>query len=128
MYIVLWDSNLAFSILADSFLSQLRAFQQMRGTVLNPSQVEQSLDNIIHALRQTMEQLLPTNTHWFAELFTDLLLQIGLVPMQELDADILKNVADKERLQVCRMIYIVKFADWFISRIIYLNLSCTEIT
>lgn len=110
MYIVLWDSNLAFSILADSFLSQLRAFQQMRGTVLNPSQVEQSLDNIIHALRQTMEQLLPTNMHWFAELFTDLLLQIGLVPMQELDADILKNVADKERLQVCRMIYIVNFA------------------
>ena len=72
----------------------------MRGTVLNPTQVHQCLNTIILALRQMIDQLLPSNTPWFAELFTDLLLQIGLVPMQELDADILKNVADKDRLQV----------------------------
>jgi len=72
----------------------------MRGTVLNPTQVQRSLDGIQQALRQMMSNLLSSNIPWFAELFTDLLLQIGLVPMQELDADILKNVADKDRLQV----------------------------
>jgi hypothetical protein len=72
----------------------------MRGTVLNPTQVQRSLDGIQQALRQMMSNLISSNMPWFAELFTDLLLQIGLVPMQELDADILKNVTDKDRLQV----------------------------
>lgn len=67
---------------------------------MNPTQVQRSLDAIRHALRQMMEELHPPNAPWFAELFTDLLLQIGLVPMQETDADILKNVADKDKLQV----------------------------
>ena len=88
------------NLLSDTFLFQLRAFQQMRGTVLNPTQVQRSLDGIQQALRQMMSNLLSSNIPWFAELFTDLLLQIGLVPMQELDADILKNVTDKDRLQV----------------------------
>jgi hypothetical protein len=72
----------------------------MRGTVLNPTQVQRSLDGIQQALRQMMSNLLSSNIPWFAELFTDLLLHIGLVPTQELDADILKNVTDKDRLQV----------------------------
>ena len=88
------------NLLSDTFLFQLRAFQQMRGTVLNPTQVQRSLDGIQQALRQMMSNLLSSNIPWFAELFTDLLLQIGLVPTQELDADILKNVTDKDRLQV----------------------------
>ena len=67
---------------------------------MNPTQIQQSINGITLALRQMMQQLFPSNLPWFAELFTDLLLQIGLVPMQELDADILKNVADKDRLQV----------------------------
>ena len=89
-----------FFSFSDVFLFQLRAFQQMKGTVLNPTQIQKSLDTIKQALCQMMVELLPSNKPWFAELFTDLLLQIGLVPMQELDADILKNVADKDRLQV----------------------------
>ena len=72
--------------------------------MLNPTQVQRSLDEIMLELRKMMEQLLPPNTNWFAEFFTDLLLQIGLVPMQELDADILKNVADKDRLQVRHLV------------------------
>ncbi len=43
--------------------------------------------------------LLSRNMPWFVEFFTELLLQIGLVPIQETDADILKNVSDKEKLQ-----------------------------
>ena len=68
--------------------------------MLNPTQIQRSLDGIKQALHQMMSNLLASNIPWFTELFTDLLLQIGLVPMQELDADILKNVADKDRLQV----------------------------
>ena len=48
-----------------------------------------------------MQALIPKNIAWFSEFFTDLLLQIGLVPMQETDADILRNVSDKDKLQVC---------------------------
>jgi hypothetical protein len=44
---------------------------------------------------------MPSNIPWFVDFFTELLLQIGLVPMQEVDDDILKSVADKNRLQVC---------------------------
>jgi|AntRauTorckE5430_2_1112549.scaffolds.fasta_scaffold02419_2 hypothetical protein len=72
----------------------------MRGTVLNPTQIQRSLDGIKQALHQMMSNLLSSNIPWFTELFTDLLIQIGLVPTQELDADILNNVADKDRLQV----------------------------
>ena len=43
--------------------------------------------------------LLKRNIPWFVEFFTELLLQIGLVPIQETDADILKNVSDKDKLQ-----------------------------
>lgn len=68
--------------------------------MLNPTQIQRSLDGIKQALHQMMSNLLSSNIPWFTELFTDLLIQIGLVPTQELDADILNNVADKDRLQV----------------------------
>lgn len=72
----------------------------MRGTELNPAQVKRSQDAIKEASRQMMIELLPANVPWFTELFLDMLQQIGLVPMQETDVDILKNVSDKEKLQV----------------------------
>ena len=39
------------------------------------------------------------NIPWFVDFFTELLLQIGLVPIQETDVDILNNVSDKDKLQ-----------------------------
>ena len=83
----------------DSFLFQLRAFQQMRGTVLNPAQGQRSLEVIKKASVEVIENTLSTNIPWFAEFFVDLLLQIGLVQVQETDDDILKNVRDKDKLQ-----------------------------
>mmetsp|Transcript_16799 Transcript_16799/g.31831 ORF Transcript_16799/g.31831 Transcript_16799/m.31831 type:complete len:1230 (+) Transcript_16799:81-3770(+) len=83
----------------DTFLSQLRAFQQMKVTLMNPEQIQRSFDRIKVSLLRMKSELLPSNTSWFVEFFTEMLLQIGLVPMQELDDDILKNVADKNRLQ-----------------------------
>jgi len=46
-----------------------------------------------------METLLECNILWFVEFFVDLLLQIGLVPLEETDKDILSSVADRDRLQ-----------------------------
>lgn len=43
--------------------------------------------------------LFKRNIPWFVEFFTELLLQIGLVPIQETDDDILNNVTDKDKLQ-----------------------------
>lgn len=83
----------------DSFLFQLRAFQQMRGTVLNPAQIQRSLENIKKASVEVIDNTLSANIPWFAEFFVDLLLQIGLVQVQETDDDILKNVRDKDKLQ-----------------------------
>lgn len=83
----------------DSFLFQLRAFQLMRGTVLDPAQVQKSLEVIKKASEEVINNTLSTNIPWFAEFFVDLLLQIGLVQVQETDDDILKNVRDKDKLQ-----------------------------
>ena len=47
-----------------------------------------------------IQGLLPGNFDWFSGLFTDLLLQIGLVAVEETDKDVLKQVADKDRLKV----------------------------
>jgi len=99
----------------DSFLFQLRAFQQIRGNVLNPTQIEKSLNGIRQASRKVIELLVRSNMSWFAEFFTELLLQIGLVPMQETDADILKNVSDKDKLQ--------KLHSRFTSKVVQKNKS-----
>ena len=57
--------------------------------------------NIQVESRKMMQQLLlPSNISWFAEYFCELLMQIGLVPMQETDKNILKHVVDKDRFQV----------------------------
>jgi hypothetical protein len=85
----------------DTFLSQLRAFQQMRITTMDPAQIQRASDQIKVSLVRMKSNLLPSNISWFVEFFTELLIQIGLIPMQELDDDIIKNVADNHRLQVC---------------------------
>jgi hypothetical protein len=88
----------------DAFLYQLRAFQSVRGKVLDPVQTERSIDKIRHASREMVRGLLLANMPWFAEIFCDLLLQIGLVPMEETDKDLLK-MADKEKLQVSSILF-----------------------
>lgn len=82
----------------DAFLFQLRAFQDVRGRVLDHGQAERSFVEIRIASREMMLALVPGNVLWFSELFCDLLLQIGLVP-EETDKDILKHITDKEKLQ-----------------------------
>ena len=84
----------------DKFMFQLRAFQEIRGTVLDPTQANVYISDIKIACREMIQGLLPGNFDWFSGLFTDLLLQIGLVAVEETDKDVLKQVADKDRLKV----------------------------
>ena len=86
----------------DKFMFQLRAFQEIRGTVLDPTQANVYISDIEIACREMIQGLLPGNFDWFSGLFTDLLLQIGLVAVEETDKNVLKQVADKDRLKVSR--------------------------
>jgi hypothetical protein len=83
----------------DAFLYQLRAFQSIRGKVVDAVQGERSIDRIRTASRNVIQGLLKSNMCWFAQLFCDLLVQIGLVPMEETDKELL-NITDKDKLQV----------------------------
>lgn len=83
----------------DAFLYQLRAFQNVRGKVLDAVQAERSIDRIRAASKNVIHGLLKTNMPWFTQMFCDLLVQIGLVPMEETDKELL-NITDKDKLQV----------------------------
>jgi hypothetical protein len=83
----------------DAFLYQLRAFQNVRGRVL--SQTHRSINDIQAACRDiVIRNIFPINMTWFAQLFCDLLLQIGLVPLEETDKEVLSHISDKEKLKV----------------------------
>lgn len=85
--------------------------------MMDPIQIHRAFDQIKVSLLRLKSELLPSNINWFVEFFTELLLQIGLIPMQELDDDILKNVADKQRLQV-RIVCFQSFAlQWYADRV-----------
>lgn len=82
------------------FLFQLRAFQQIRSTIIHPNEINQSIMEITRQCKEMIHITLEVrNIPWFVDFFTELLLQIGLVPIQETDVDILNNVSDKDKLQ-----------------------------
>jgi hypothetical protein len=82
----------------DAFLYQLRYFQNVRGRVLDTAELESSMVRLQQAARKVIEGVDGVNMHWFAKFFCTMLLQIGLVPMEETDKDLL-NIADKDKLQ-----------------------------
>lgn len=82
----------------DAFLYQLRHFQNVRGRVVDTSQLDSALLKIRQGARNVVQGVQTPNMHWFAQLFSDLLLQLGLVPMEETDKDLL-SITDKEKLQ-----------------------------
>ena len=87
--------------LRDSFLYQLRAFQDVRGRLMEHAQAENHIGSIRHQSREMLKNLSSgNNTLWFVNFFCDLLLQIGLVPISETDSEVLKQIGDKKRLQV----------------------------
>ena len=87
----------------DSFLYQLRAFIEVRkgNLFMSPQgEVERALEKIRVESRNIIQALHRINMAWFAQLFCDLLLQIGLAPMEETDKELLSIAGDKEKLQV----------------------------
>jgi hypothetical protein len=86
--------------LRDVFLFQLRAFQDVRGRLMEEEVSSKIIENIEAESRKMMQCLAVENIGWFVDFFCELLLQIGLVPIGETDSDVLKQVADQKRLQV----------------------------
>ena len=85
----------------DVLFSKIRAFQNVYAKILDPviagnkiTEIENAAKTLIH------EKLLPQNMFWFAEIFCDLLLKIGLEDVEETDVEILSHVKDGTRLQV----------------------------
>ena len=90
--------------LRDSFLFQLRAFQDVRGRLMEEDVSSKIISNIEMESRKMVQNVAAGNIEWFVNFFCDLLLQIGLVPIGETDSDVLRQVADQKRLQV-RFLY-----------------------
>lgn len=86
--------------LRDTFLYQLRTFQDVRGRLLEDDEAEKNISSLKYASREMLLNISPDNTIWFVNFFCDLLLQIGLSPISETDSEVLKQIGDKKRLQV----------------------------
>lgn len=82
----------------DAFLYQLRAFLHVKGTMVDAAQANRAIQKIRQSSRVVVDGLIDSNLSWFAEFFCDMLQQIGHVPIQETDADLLR-IIDKEKLQ-----------------------------
>jgi hypothetical protein len=80
----------------DSFLSHLRSFYNQGSSVQLAS--SKSADHVRKASRSILDALLDDNYPWLAEFFADMLLQIGSVPVQETDKEVLQ-MADEEKVQ-----------------------------
>ena len=87
----------------DSFLFQLRSFLHVRGGGSNSNNNNTTVDDealVLHQIqtssRMIIDQLLDANLAWFTEFFCDLLLQIGSIPHQETDKDVLRIAGDDQ--------------------------------
>lgn len=90
--------------LRDSFLFQLRAFQDVRGRLMEQVQAEKQIASIQHESREILKSISSgSSASWFANFFCDLLLQVGLVPISETDSEVLRQIGDKKRLQKLHM-------------------------
>lgn len=91
--------------LRDTFLYQLRAFQDVRGRLLEDDEAEKNISSLKYASREMLLNISPDNMVWFVIFFCDLLLQIGLSPISETDSEVLKQIGDKKRLQVSCILF-----------------------
>jgi len=81
----------------DAFLRELHTFLHARGSIEKQS----AEDRLKKEGRNIIDSLLNDNLAWFAEFWADLLLQVGLVPLQETDEDIVNMLHEsgKDKLQ-----------------------------
>ena len=82
----------------DAFLFQLRTFLQLKGKMVDSTEASRALTKLRHSSRVIVSDLLKPNISWFAEVFIEMILQIGHIPIQETDTDLIRTV-DKDKLQ-----------------------------
>jgi len=89
--------------LRDSFVRQLRSFQDVRGKLMEHEQAEKCISSIRYESREMLKKMSSGNILWFVNFFCDLLCQIGNTPISETDSEVLKQIGDKKRLQKLHM-------------------------
>ena len=82
----------------DAFLYQLRTFLHGKGQMVDSTEASRVRTKLRHSSRAIVNDLSTPNISWFAQVFIELLLQIGHVPLQETDSELLQTV-DQEKLQ-----------------------------
>ena len=82
----------------DAFLYQLREFLHWKGKMIDSTEASRVLAKLRHSSRVIVNNLSMTNISWFAEVFIEMILQIGHIPLQETDTELLQTV-DKDKLQ-----------------------------
>jgi hypothetical protein len=84
----------------DAFLSQLRVFITAKSRVFLPQQVDKVRETAQYESRKIIANISSHNMLWFAQFFCELLLQVGLAPVEEMDQELLQIVADdRDKLQ-----------------------------
>lgn len=86
--------------LRDAFLYQLRAFQDVRGRLVDNEQAGKIINSIKRESKEILSYVSTNNLSWFVNFFCDLLLQVGLVPIGETDSEVVRQIVDQKRLQV----------------------------
>ena len=101
--------------LRDAFLYQLRAFQDIRGRLMEQEQAEKSIISLQHASKEMLSNVSPGNTIWFVNFVCDLLLQTGLASIGETDSEVLRQIGDKKRLQVSLFSILLNVKHFFLT-------------
>jgi hypothetical protein len=84
----------------DAFLSHLRNFMTAKSKAFLPQDLDNIRERAHHDSRRILGNIFNANMVWFAQFFCDLLLQVGLSPVEEMDQELLSIVRDdRERLQ-----------------------------
>jgi hypothetical protein len=83
----------------DAFISLLRSFMTSKSKGFLPDQVEKSRQDAGRESKAVFSRIHNDNIPWFGQFFVELLLQLGMAPVQEMDQDVLQLAADKDKLQ-----------------------------
>lgn len=83
----------------DAFLSQLRVFITAKSKVFLPQEVDKVRETAQYESKKIIANILPHNIMWFAQFFCELLLQVGLAPVEEMDQELLQIANDREKVQ-----------------------------
>lgn len=100
----------------DAFLYQLRSYMSVKGKGFQAQDMEKAKGRLQEESRNITSSLFAENMPWFAQFFCELLLQVGMSPVEETDQELL-DIADKEKLQVsgdlfsCILICVLQIAQ-----------------